>query len=61
MKYLVYFSRTVNYCLEVEAESKDDAVKKARKQAIVMDGDELEENADYGYFEDFFAEEDTEQ
>ena len=52
MTFYVTCSRTINYGLEIEANSEDDAVEKIRN----MTPEELEEHSDPGYLEDFEVE-----
>ena len=52
MTFYVTCSRTINYGLEIEANSVNDAIEEVRN----MTPEELEEHGDPGYLEDFAAE-----
>ena len=56
-KYEVTFSRTINYSMEVEAESEYDAIDKAKEKVEDMTPEEIEDLGDEGYLEFFDADE----
>lgn len=53
--YCVTFSRTINYSMEVKAESEYDAIDKAKEMTENMTPEELEDLGDAGYLEFFDA------
>lgn len=56
-KFSVTFSRTINYELDIEANSKEEAERIAHDMAEEMSKDELESHAQKGYLENYEAEE----